>query len=240
MNNKNDYDNDLELIKESYDRGIVDYGKKDALSYDNLPGYITNDPDYPKYKIELEIGYEGSKNKGIKDYLSPTKDMKFIDLGCCLNLMFYGYDNWQSLYYGVDISPETIKLLERTISKRDLSIGALFCGSIHETPFDDNFFDIGACIGVLEYFEKEFVEKALAEIHRIIKPNGKFVLDIPNIKSPTGRIMMLIEEYMGRPDKFNMLSQEFEDVLQKYFEIKEKGKNSADTMSVVYFLKCKK
>ena len=41
-------------------------------------------------------------------------------------------------------------------------------------------------------------------MHRIIKPNGKLVLDIPNIKSKTGKIMMKIEEYMGRPNKFNM------------------------------------
>ena len=30
-----------------------------------------------------------------------------------------------------------------------------FPANMHETPYNANFFDIGACIGSLEYFEKE-------------------------------------------------------------------------------------
>ena len=80
------------------------------------------------------------------------------------------------------------------------------------------------------------------EAHRIIKPNGKFVLDIPNIESPTGRIMMLIEDYMGRPDKFDMLPQEFEDMLKNYFEIEETDRagDEAGAMGFMYCLRCKK
>ena len=51
-------------------------------------------------------------------------------------------------------------------------------------------------------------------MHRILKPNGKLVLDIPNIESKSGKIMMKIEEYMRRPDKFNMNYQEFEKILK--------------------------
>lgn len=106
-----------------------------------------------------------------------------------------------------------------------MPIGPLYCGSIHETPFCDNSFDIGACIGVLEYFEKDFVAKAIMEVHRIIKPYGNFVLDIPNMDNPMRRLMMLMEEHMGRPDKFDMSSREFEDMLQNYFEDRKNRKN---------------
>jgi hypothetical protein len=52
-----------------------------------------------------------------------------------------------------------------------------------------------------------------------MKPGGRFVLDISNITSPSGRMAMMIEEYMGRPDKFDMLPHEFEDLIKDYFEI---------------------
>lgn len=80
------------------------------------------------------------------------------------------------------------------------------------------------------------------EAHRILKPNGKLVLDIPNIKSPTGRIMMLIEEYLGRPEKFNLLPQEFESMLQNYFEIEKTNRvdNESEDMGFGYYLRCKK
>lgn len=235
---ENKFQNSLDIIAKSYDIDI-EYGRKGINLYENLPEHITNDPDYPKWETELENGTGGSEDVHIKDYLLPDTNMKYIDLGCSLNLMFKGYNKWLSTYHGVDISSETIKLLNDFVANNELAIGSLYCGSIHETPFDDNYFDIGACIGVLEYFEKDFVEKAIIEVSRIIKPNGKFVLDIPNITSPTGRIMMLIEGHLGRPDKFNMLPQEFEDMLNNYFEIDEKNGHDAESMGIRYYLRCK-
>ena len=119
-------------------------------------------------------------------------------------------------------------MLNNYVTKNDLSIGSLYCGSVHETPFEENYFDIGECIGVLEYYEKNFVEKAIIEFYRIMKPNGRFVLDIPNEKSQSGRIMMLIEECMGRPDRFNLTPQEFEDIICKYFIIEKSNRILAE------------
>lgn len=232
-------ENQLELIAKSYDKCIIEHDKKDSPSYDNLPDYITNNPNYPKYKEAVESGKGGSEHIEIKEYLMPDNDKKFIDLGCCLNLMFKGYDQWSSLYHGVDISQITIQLLNKHIDDKKLNVGMLFCGSIHETPFENNSFDIGACIGVLEYFEKEFVHKAIVEAHRIIKPSGRFVLDIPYIEGSVGRIMMQIEEYIGRPDKFNMLPQEFEDILQYYFVIEKRDEINENTGMIYYYLKRK-
>lgn len=232
-------ENQLELVEKSYDKAI-EFGKRGIDLYKDLPEHITNDPDYPIFqKWEMEGVPADSGRKEIRDYLSPNTNMKFIDLGCCLNLMFRGYDKWPSTYHGVDISNKTIQLLYEFVTEKKLPIGSLYCGSIHETPFGANYFDIGACIGVLEYFKKDFVAKAIIEAHRIIKPYGKFVLDIPNIGSPTCRIMMLIEEHLGRPDKFDMSSQEFEDMLQNYFKIEKIEKVDAAPM-IQYFLSCKK
>lgn len=232
-------ENQLEMIEESYNRGIED-GRRGINLYKNLPEYIINDPNYLTYqKLSLNGELSGSGIKEIYDYLLPNANMKFIDLGCCLNLMFNGYDKWLSTYHGVDISNKTIEFLNEFVASKKLPIGSLYCGSIHETPFNDNMFDIGACIGVLEYFEKDFVTKAIVEAHRIIKPNGKFILDIPNLGTPICRIMMLIEEYMGRPDKFDMSSQEFEDIIQNYFEIEKAEKVDSGGM-IEYYLRCKK
>jgi SAM-dependent methyltransferase len=120
-----------------------------------------------------------------------------------------------------------------------MKIGSLFCGSIHETPFDDNSFDIGACIGVLEYFEKSFVEKALIEIHRIMKPGSRFVLDIPNNESPMRRIMNMLEEYRGCPVRFDMSPQEFDVLLQSYFKA-DKVEILESVAMIRYFLRRKK
>lgn len=211
----------LESIAKSYDRGI-DLGRKGIDSYDNFPSYITNHPNYPLFQQMRTETSSDSARKEIVEYLAPKAGMKFIDLGCCLNLMFAGYKDWTSIYYGVDISGKTIELLQEYAEKNHLTVGDLHCCSMHETPYDTNFFDIGECIGSLEYFEKDFVQQAVAEFSRIMKPNGKFVLDIPNIGSPEFEITKLIEEYLGRQDKFNLLVEEFETILDAYFMIDKK------------------
>jgi len=233
----------LKRVAKSYDRCIADHGKKDAPGYDTLPDDITNDPDYPSWKAEADQqSYKSECKKEIRDYLSPDKGMRFIQLGCSLNLMCKGYDRWPSTYYGVDISGRTIRLLKNFVKKNKVSVGALHCGSIHETPFDDNAFDIGECIGVLEYYERAFVLKAVREFHRILKPGGRFVLDIPNAGSPGGRMAMRIEGRLGRPDKFDMPPQEFEDMIEDYFEIEDSDRMRARHTGIMYcyYLRCKK
>lgn len=214
----------IEQIKQSYDKAI-EYGSKGIDLYKELPKYIIDDPDYPAYQRLAENNtLSDSGRKEIGAYLNPTANQSFVDLGCCLNLMFRGYKEWPSTYYGVDISSKTIQLLQHFAESEHLTVGALHCGSIHETPFVDNQFDIGACIGVLEYFDQPFVESALKEIHRIMRPNTKLVLDVPDIGSPENRIAMMIEEHLGRPDKYDLSTEEFEGLLCGKFEIVSKEK----------------
>jgi len=231
-----DINTHLEAIAKSYD-SVIQAGR-DSDPYKNLPESITGDPRYPFWESEAESN-ESSGSIKIVDFLAPSSGMKFIDLGCAANLIIRGYDKWESLYYGVDISPETINMLNWNVKNKNLTIGELHCGSIHETPFADYFFDIAACIGVLEYFEGDYLESALKEAHRIIKPSGKFVIDIPNIQSASGQIMKKIEEYLGRPSKFNLPKSEFESILTRYFDIIVS--NGTDSTSMLtYFLQCKK
>lgn len=226
----------LKLVAESYDRGI-DLGKQGMDSYDNFPAYITNHPYYPLFQKMRENVTSDSAGKEIVEYLEPKAGMKFIDLGCCLNFMFSGYKDWPSVYYGVDISSKTIDLLKEYAKKTHSTFGDFCCCSMHETPYETDFFDIGACVGSLEYFEKEFVQQAVAEFSRILKFKGKFVLDIPNIGSPEFEIAKLIEEYLGRRDQFNLSVEEFETILDAYFVI---DKKEIAAPMIQYFLVSKK
>jgi ubiquinone/menaquinone biosynthesis C-methylase UbiE len=227
----------LELVAKSYDRAI-DLGRKGIDDYNQLPEHIKNDPGYPLYqKMREEQSLSDSGRQEIVDYLSPAVGMNFIDLGCCLNLRFCGYKDWDSTYHGVDISSKTIELLHEFVEKYELRIGSLQCCSMHETPFETSYFDIGACIGSLEYFEKDFVEKVIMEAYRIIKPNGKFVLDVPNLGTPECRITMMIEESLGRKDLYNLPSKEFEGLIEDYFIIEKREDVGPMTQ---YFLTSKK
>ena len=214
----------LKAVADSYDRGI-DLGRNGIDPYKELPESITASPGYTLFRKMQQAGaLSDSGREEIRTFLAPRPGMRFIDLGCCLNLMFRGHDQWESLYHGVDISPKTIELLQRHVQRNHLQVGALVCGSMHDTPFGDDAFDIGACVGSIEYFEREFVHRALKEIARIIKPGGRLVLDIPDVGSPEFGAISVIEDYLGRPEKFNMTIKEFEAELRPCWAIAKKEK----------------
>jgi len=239
-------DKHIERVAKSYDRHIIEYDDPDGLDYDNLPEYITGDPGYRVWKNECRNGREGINQADLMDYLSPESGMEFVHLGCGLGLMMKGYDKWPSNYHGIDISGKGIKLISDYAEKNNIPVGSLHWGSVHDTPFGDNFFHIGDCIGVLEYYGRDFVLTAIKEFRRILKPGARLVLDIPNIESPSGRMMMRVEEYMGRPDLFDMTPLEFEDLIADYFEIVDSDRIHAEKrgsefigMAYFYCLKCK-
>ncbi len=48
---------------------------------------------------------------------------------------------------------------------------------IHNIPFEDNSYDFVMCNHVLEHVEDDI--KAMQEIHRVLKPNGWAILQVP-------------------------------------------------------------
>lgn len=209
----------ISTVQASYDEDIQ-RGPEVNNAYSHPPDYIANDPDYQIYRDTLNRStVQGNNREIVCHFLKPSRGHRFVDLGCGLDLILRGYGKWQSEYYGIDISPKSIKLLARHATQSELVVGALHCGSIHATPFQSTFFDIGECIGVLEYYEEPFVSLAIEEMYRIMKPRGKIVLDIPNVGHPACRIMMEIEKCMGRPDRFNLSRNTFENILSSFFRI---------------------
>jgi len=227
----------LQAVADSYDRAIV-LGKQGIDAYKQLPEHITSAPSHRLFlKMREEGNLSDSARAEIRAFLSPKRDMRFVDLGCCLNLMFRGYDTWESLYHGVDISPNTIELLQSYANRNHLRTGALVCCGMHETPFADDSFEIGACIGSLEYFEKDYVRSALKEIRRLIKPAGRLVLDIPDVGSPEFESIAVVEAHLGRSERFDMTVAEFEAEIRPSWSIARREKVGP---MLQYFLSCTK
>jgi ubiquinone/menaquinone biosynthesis C-methylase UbiE len=64
-------------------------------------------------------------------------------------------------------------------------------------PFEDRSFDGVFCTGTLHLFPKEILKKIISEIDRILKPNGKVIIDFAtNIKrtSPRGKLITFDKE----------------------------------------------
>jgi ubiquinone/menaquinone biosynthesis C-methylase UbiE len=118
----------------------------------------------------------------------------------------------------VDISPRLIQAMRGFVAREHISIGGLWVADLSKLPFDDHFFDIAAAIGVLEYCTLGYIHSSLSELNRVSKPQTKMVLDIPNQEHPHFRVMLKLEEYLGRPNIPHPRSA-FEAILRPLFSI---------------------
>lgn len=221
-------DRHLAGIRRSFDISS-DYHIKKMNEYEEVPHDVLSDDELELlYNIRIDSGLREFRN-----FINPKRGTKLLDIGCYLNLIFYKYHKWQSLYFGIDISENVIDILNKYVKKHKIVIGDLQVASSDKIPYSDNYFDYVCCINVFEYFTKSYSKKSLAEISRVIKPGGKFVVDIPNPDHKCFEIMLKVEKYFKRENKFIFGRKVFEDLLHNDFEI---AALDTENLMIKYFL----
>ena len=91
--------------------------------------------------------------------------------GVLLNQLAHGFDNQ---YFGVDISKDMVKTAA-LINREFINNGKmeLYQADIEKMPFHNETFDVIYTCNTV-YFWRD-TEKAISEIKRVLKPNGKFM-----------------------------------------------------------------
>ncbi|EGU36725.1 Methyltransferase type 11 [Vibrio ichthyoenteri ATCC 700023] len=78
--------------------------------------------------------------------------------------------------YALDPSYTSISYLKNEFSERKDNFKVGYSQSI---PFEDFCFDFVVMSEVLEHLEDDILHMTLAEVGRVLKPNGKFVITVP-------------------------------------------------------------
>src|SRR5581483_8007533 len=91
-----------------------------------------------------------------------------------------------------------------------------------ELPFADDSFDFAVSIEVLEHlFEPQ---KAIAEIHRVLRPGGKLIVTVPNVSHWRNRVDLgVFGRWNPRGDHLSA-SQPWRDAHIRFFTVRTLGK----------------
>lgn len=143
---------------------IIEQTKKD---YDAIAS------DFDRTRQYLWPGIEA-----FKKYIKPGD--KILDTGCGNGRLVKLFSDVNIDYTGLDNSVELIKR-----AKDNFPAVNFVLGDILNLPFSDSSFDVVFCLGVLHHFPgKEFRQKALKEIRRVLKSNGFLMLSNWHYFSP--------------------------------------------------------
>lgn len=65
-------------------------------------------------------------------------------------------------------------------------------GSLTELPYEDAGFDKALCLDVLEHLTFDEQPKAIAELHRVLKPGGLLLVSVPNLAHLQSRVQFAL------------------------------------------------
>lgn len=77
-------------------------------------------------------------------------------------------------WYGIDISPQTIRRLKKEFQQANFKIG-----DIRKIKYEDNFFDYVILMEILEHIKPSEILKALKEVNRVLKEKGNLIVSVP-------------------------------------------------------------
>ena len=149
-------------------------------------------------------------NKCLIESLKDIKEGKVLDVGSERYGNRFLLNNFKGEYITVDI---------------DRKANPDVIASVEDLPFKDNNFDIILCLEVLEHVKVP--EKAINEMRRVLKKNGKLIISIPFLTP-----IHMEEDYRRLTKKGVelLLQNKFSNV-----KIKEMG-NEEDSLLQVFFM----
>ena len=166
---------EVSLTTKHFDRTASSYADC-YLNADSTTGYFFSQ----RYDIVLDV-------------LRRMKAGTLLDAGCGPGMYSKECTSLGFRYFGMDASSNMISECNRRFGEIELS--TFFTGKVESIPFKNETFDVVLCLGVLEYLEERKRHIALAELRRVLKPNGVLILSLLNRSS----IFWLWLDYPYRP-----------------------------------------
>ena len=131
----------------------------------------------PKYPSENVVQY-------VFRNFERNGKTKVLDLGCGAGRHVFFMGREHICPYGVDFSDEGIQYTKEMLREYGMPEFAdnMKVGTLTDIPFDDNMFDGIICNGSLYYLGYQDIQKAVKEIERVLKPEGKLMLVVRTTK----------------------------------------------------------
>lgn len=119
---------------------------------------------------------------------------RILDIGCGEGYLLRRLEGKFEELYGLDVSPSRLREAEQKVKElcpAGISKFIFVEGNADERlPFPDGYFDVITCIAVIEHVYDIF--SLVKEMHRVLKPSGYVIAQVPNIVYLKHRVALLL------------------------------------------------
>lgn len=183
---------------------------KPALGYNWLTNF---------YDIAVKITMPEKKFRSkLIDLVNPQPGENILEFGfgTAKNIILLKQRNSEARIQGVDIDPKIKLLAEKNLEKENMYAPLLLYDG-NTIPFEDNSFDkIFSCL-VFHHLGNETKLRCMAELHRVLKPNGKLI--IGDWGKPKTKLMRAAFYMVQLVDGFKTTADNLKGLLIQYISL---------------------
>jgi ubiquinone/menaquinone biosynthesis C-methylase UbiE len=145
--------------------------------------------------------------------MPEDRNLRLLDVACGGGNLLLESESVVSSF-GIDISRNAVKEAKRKITS------PVAVASAEHLPFKDGVFDYMACLGSLEHFID--MDKALKEMQRVLKGNGKVNIHVPNLFYAVIIAKAMLYGISPTHDQINerfASYSEWKELIERYFRV---------------------
>jgi ubiquinone/menaquinone biosynthesis C-methylase UbiE len=139
------------------------------------------------------------------DEWNPSPSMDFIDVGCGAGFLTYDLARRGLRGVGIDGAASMVDFCRAESERQNPESPWKYQQSdVESIPYPDNSFDVAICCGVIEYLPDD--QGLLREVHRILRPGGRFLLCVTNQYSYSMSLYPLFQRMKRIPGMIQLAS----------------------------------
>jgi len=141
---------------------------KDVVEYYDS---IANDYDESRFNNSYGRFIDAEERRVMNQLVDVTKDTLRLEVACGTGRL----TNYAT--HGLDASSEMMAHAKKRHENVEFTLA-----SATDTGFEDCTFDIVYSFHLMMHLEEDVIKDIFREIHRILKPGGRFIMDFPSKK----------------------------------------------------------
>ncbi len=132
------------------------------------------------------------------DIARPQKNQRCLDIGCGVSFLLYPWTEWGAFFHGQEISTEARDVLNSRGSQLNSKLfKGVSLGTAQQLNYESGQFDLAIATGWSCYYPLDYWSEVMAEVKRVIKPDGQFVFDVLDPEKPLAEDWAVLETYLG-------------------------------------------
>lgn len=172
-------------------------------------------------RSEFDIFYQDNKEvRGYFDKFLKRLSGSLLILGCGeVDITKYFLSKINKVI-GIDVSPKSIEKVNKIIKKENLDEKVkVFVMDAHNLKFKNESFNAIIGSGILHHL---IIEKAVHEIHRVLKKNGKILFQEPLGLNPILNMFRKKTPHARTENEHPLMLKDFK-LIKKYFQFNSQG-----------------